>query len=151
MVSETASDLRANLRARLKQGEEEARNLGYEVAEIAAEIRQLAAEEVELGVAEAKEQVSYATRAAGLGVAAFVVAEIMLVFLGLTVMFALATGMDLWLAALITSIGFAVISAALAYVAYTFFKKVTLKPERMIQSLKEDASWARSLLKSSGI
>ena len=136
------------IKERLKRGEDEARELGHEVADIAAELRLLAAQEAELGAAEMKEQVSYAVRGAGMGLGAFLFADLVLVFLGLAIVFALETVVPMWAAALITAGIYLLVTAILAMLAMSALKKVSFQPKRMINSLKEDIQWAKNLMTS---
>jgi len=146
MTAETGTP--AQIRERLRQAEEEARQLGHEVADITGELRQLAAEEVQLGVAEVKEQVGFALKGGMLMLAGLIVAEFILVFLGLAAMFAIDTVLQAWAAALITAAGFLILSGLLLLLGRMFLKKLTWKPQKLMNSLGEDAKWARSLLSS---
>jgi uncharacterized membrane protein YqjE len=136
------------IRERLKRGEEEARELGHNVADIAAEIRLLAAQEAELGMAEMKEQANYAVRGGIMGAVAFLMLNLVLVFLGLAILFALETALPFWAAALITAGIYLLVAAILGMVAMSFIKKVSFQPKRMINSLKEDVQWAKNLMTS---
>lgn len=149
MTSDATSQTE-QIRERLRRGEDEARELGHEVADITQELRRLAADEMQLGIAEVKEQVNFAIRGAVLGVSAFIFAEFVVVFLGLAVMFALDTALATWAAALITAGIFLVLTAILALLARAYIKRVKMKPQRLIQSIKEDITWARNQIRSNG-
>ena len=64
-------------------------------------------------------------------------------------MFALATAMELWLAALLTTL----LVFGVAFVVYRLsmarFKGVTPMPKRAVQSLGKDLSWLKAQMKLS--
>jgi hypothetical protein len=95
-----------------------------------------------------REQISHATRIAMWGGLAAIVAMIFLAFAFVTLMYALAEAMETWTAALITTGVIGLILSVLGYLAYSHLKQLTVVPKRTINSLKEDAEWARNLLKS---
>lgn len=121
-----------------------------EVPDVAADARELLAGDVQLGLAEMRESAQRAGMGAAFAGGAAMLANIGIVFACLTLMFALWTAMDLWLAALITTL---VIFGA-AFVAYQMamsrFKMVTPMPKRAMQSLGKDISWLKAQMKLSG-
>jgi hypothetical protein len=64
-------------------------------------------------------------------------------------MFALATAMELWLAALIVSLIVLGIALIAGLTARSRLKKVQPVPRRALQSLEKDISWLRAQLNSS--
>jgi uncharacterized membrane protein YqjE len=120
------------------------RGAAGEVPDVAADFRQLVAGDVQLGVAEMRESATQAGTAAAIGGAAAILADIGLFFICLTLMFALATTMEMWLASLLTTL----IVFAAAFVAYRIavsrFKGVRAMPKRAFDSLGKDISWLRA-------
>src|SRR5918999_5467466 len=69
---------------------------------------------------------------------------LMLPFLFLAVMFALALVLPLWAAALATTGLLAILAIGAGFIAYRQFRQVRLIPKRTVESVKEDVKWARS-------
>jgi len=133
----------------LRLGARDLRGAAGEVPDVASDFRQLLAEDVELGVAEMRESATRAGVAAAMAGAAALLADIGLFFICITVMFALATAMELWLAALLTTL----LVFGVAFVVYRLsmarFKGVTPMPKRAVQSLGKDLSWLKAQMKLS--
>src|SRR5581483_634032 len=90
---------------------------------------------------------------AGIGVGMFGAAGIvgMLALLTLTacLVAALATGVDVWLAALIVTVVYAAVAGGLALIAKKRVTEATPPvPEQTIDSVKEDVQWAKTQLPS---
>jgi hypothetical protein len=90
---------------------------------------------------------------AGIGVGMFGAAGIvgMLALLTLTtcLVAALATGMDVWLAALIVTVVYAAVAGGLALIGKQRVSEATPPvPEQTIDSVKEDVQWAKTQLPS---
>jgi uncharacterized membrane protein YqjE len=145
MEGTNGTQSRSNL---LERTREEARFFWSDAVEIRGDLQELAAKEVQLLGAEVREQISHATRIAMWGGLAAIVAMIFLAFAFVTLMYALAEAMETWTAALITTGVIGLILSVLGYLAYSHLKQLTVVPKRTINSLKEDAEWARNLLKS---
>jgi len=116
--------------------------------DVASDVRGLFREDVNLGVAEVKEAAGQTGTALGIAVAGVALANVGLIFVFLTLMFALSTAMALWLAALITTIVIVVIAAVAMRVAMAKFKHVQPVPRRFVDSVGKDVSWLRSQMKS---
>ncbi|HEX6030758.1 MAG TPA: phage holin family protein [Tepidiformaceae bacterium] len=132
-----------------RRSRDELRGISEELAGIADDMRNMARTESELARAEVREQISYAKQTAIWGGVAAVMGVIMLIFAFTALMLALDEAMPLWAAALITfgvTVLLTLIGAALAYRA---IRNLTVVPRKTINSMKEDARWARSQLKSS--
>jgi uncharacterized membrane protein YqjE len=127
---------------------QEARELGAEAGRIAAELRELLGLEAELAQAEVSEATGKTVRGVAFGVGALVLADMALIFLFLTLMFAIDTQLPLWAAALITTLIIAVIVGILGLVARKFLRDVSFVPRRFIRNVKEDSVWAKSLMTS---
>ncbi|MEU3961926.1 phage holin family protein [Streptomyces buecherae] len=119
------------------------RSVGELMSDVTSDVQQLFRQEVELAKAEVREEATKAGKAAGMfggaGFAGYMVA----VLLSLTAVFALANVMNLAWAALIVTGVWAVIGAVLFLRARAQMRAVSPKPERTMETLKEDARWAR--------
>nr|WP_260408202.1 phage holin family protein [Planomonospora venezuelensis] len=121
--------------------------MGQLVGEIGNDLSTLFRQEVELAKAEVRQEAVKAGKAAGmLGGAGFAGAMTALL-VTLAVMFGLGNVMDLGWAALIVAAVWAGIGAALFVNGRSRMKQVSPKPEQTIETLKEDAQWARHLTK----
>ncbi|MEU4534119.1 phage holin family protein [Streptosporangium sp. NPDC023825] len=122
-------------------------SLGELVGEIGADLSKLVRQELLLAKAEIREEAAKTGKAAGLlggaGFAGYMVA----VLVTLAVMFGLGNVMDLGWAALIVAVIWAAAGAALYVTGRARLRQVSPKPERTVETLKEDARWARDLTK----
>jgi hypothetical protein len=128
----------------LRLGVRDIRDAAGEAPGLATDFRQLVAGDMQLGVTEMKESAQQAGVATGIIAAAGLLALIGTIFMCLTLMFALDTAMDLWLAALTTTL----IIFAGAFIAYQIamarFKAIEPMPKRAVRSLGKDISWLRA-------
>ncbi len=86
---------------------------------------------------------------AGLLGAAGIVALLALGALTSCLVAALATGTEVWLAALIVTVVYAAVAAALALTARSRIAEATPPvPEQTVETVKEDAQWAKTQLSS---
>lgn len=113
--------------------------------ELASQTSTLVRQELDL----AKAEMAQKGKQAGLGVGMFGAAGIVgfVAFLALTACFvaALATGMKVWLAAVIVAAVYALIAGALAVVGRSRVKEATPPvPEQTVETVKEDVEWAKS-------
>ena len=122
----------------------EGRSVGELLGELTGDLSKLMRQELELAKLELKEEATKTGKAAGMLAGAGVAGHLVLVFLSLTVMWALANVMDLAWAALIVTVIWAIVAAVLGLSGRTKLKQVNLKPEQTIDTLKEDAEWART-------
>lgn len=119
------------------------RSVGELLGEVTTDLQKLFRQEVELAKVEAKAEAVKAGKAAGmLGGAGF--AGYMVTLLGsFTLMYALANVMDLGWAAFIVTLLWAIAASVMYVVGRNRMKMVSPKPERTIETLKEDAEWAK--------
>ena len=136
------------IRADLRDGTSELRELGSEVVGIAGDLRTLVRTELELAKSEAKEQAGYLVALAAWGGIAFAAAVVTFVWVALTSTYALSGFFPLWLSALVVTAGLAVMAGLSALVAKARAKKVSVIPRRTLNAVKEDVSWAKHQLKS---
>jgi hypothetical protein len=123
------------------------RSLGEVFSEVTSDLSTLMRQEVELAKAEIRQEAKTAGKAAGMAGAAAFAGWMVAVFASLTLMFALANidGLGLAVSALIVTALWAV---ALAVLGARAKKQVAAvgPPKNTINSLKEDAQWARTQL-----
>lgn len=121
------------------------RSLGEIVGDIASDLGTLVRQEMDLAKTEIKAEVGKAGKGAGLLGGAGVTGFLALFFASLTVMYALGQVMDLVWAALIVAVVWAVVAAVLAARGRKELKEVQPVPRQTVETLKEDAQWARDL------
>ncbi|MFJ4862354.1 MULTISPECIES: phage holin family protein [unclassified Streptomyces] len=118
-------------------------SLGDLIGEIGQDVSQLVRDEIELAKAEIKQESAKAGKAVGMLGGAGYAGHVVLLFGSLTVVFALANVMDPAWAALIVTVLWAVVGAVLYGAGRKRLRTVNLKPEQTVETLKEDARWAR--------
>ncbi|MDT0444419.1 phage holin family protein [Streptomyces johnsoniae] len=118
-------------------------SIGGAISEVTADAQRLFRQEVELAKAEVRQEVGKAGKAAGMfggaGFAGYMVAF----FLSLALMFGLANVVDAGWAGLIVAGLWAVAGAVLFVAGRARMKSVSPTPEQTVETLKEDARWAR--------
>ncbi|MFI2377570.1 phage holin family protein [Streptomyces sp. NPDC018964] len=130
-------------RARSTEPYEGERSAGELLSRVTSDLQVLFRQEVELAKAEVKEEGTKAGKAAGMYGGAGFAGYMVLLFLSLAAMFGLADAMDDGWAALIVAALWAVAAAVLYQKGRARMRTVSPKPERTVQTLKEDAEWAR--------
>jgi VIT1/CCC1 family predicted Fe2+/Mn2+ transporter len=136
-----------NLGEQIRHTKDEAREVRGELSSIAAELRELLMMEGVLAKAEADEAKGHATKGATYGAIAGVLGFIGGIFVFLTIMFGLNEVVDLWLAALITTLIALALAAIFAMLARSQLKQFSPMPKRFMRSIKEDMQWARTQLR----
>ena len=125
------------------------RPVGELLKELSSQTTALVRQELELAKAEMAEKGKQAGIGAGMFGAAGVFGLLDLGALTACLIAALATGMDVWLAALIVAVVHAAIAGVLAMYGRQKTKEaVPPAPEQAIESSKEDVQWAKSRVKS---
>jgi uncharacterized membrane protein YqjE len=120
------------------------RSLGDIVSSITTDISTLVRQEMDLARTEIKQEFSKAGKGAGLLGGAGLSAWFLLLFLSLTVMFALDLALPLWASALIVTAVWTIVAAVLAVMGRKAIKESNPQLPRTQQTLKEDASWAKA-------
>jgi uncharacterized membrane protein YqjE len=120
------------------------RSLGEIVGDVAQDLSTLIKQEMDLAKVELKEEMSKAGKGAGLLGGAGLAAHMVLLFLSLTIVFALDAVLPLWLAALIVTLAWGVVAAVLAVTGRSALKQSNPQLPKTQQTLKEDAAWARA-------
>ncbi|MET9761828.1 phage holin family protein [Streptomyces sp. NPDC006372] len=108
-----------------------------------SDIQTLFRQEVELAKSEIREEAGKAGKAAGMYGGAGFGGYMVALFASLAAMFGLANVMDIGWAALIVTAVWAGIAAVLFVMGRSRMREVSPKPEQTVQTLKEDAQWAR--------
>lgn len=126
-----------------RQHGEAAQSLGTLMSEISSDLSTLMRQEVELAKAEVKEEVSKAGKGAGLLGAAAFAGYLVIVLLSFAAAFGIGSQIGLGWGTLIIAGVWAVIGAVLFVLGRARLRRVSTKPERTIETLKEDAQWAR--------
>ncbi|MET9801146.1 phage holin family protein [Streptomyces sp. NPDC006368] len=118
-------------------------SIGDLLSEISTDLSQLVRDEIELAKAEIKQESVKAGKAVGMLGGAGYAGHLAVLLGSLTLIFALANVMDIAWAALIVTVVWAVVAAVLYTTGRKRLRTVNLKPEQTMESLKEDAQWAR--------
>jgi uncharacterized membrane protein YqjE len=126
---------------------ENSRSISDVLQDIVANVQGIVRAEVRLAKAEVKEEASKAGRAAAILGAGIVTAIYTVGLLLLTILFALATAMPLWAAALILFVLLAVATAILLSIGKKRFQAVHATPEKTIETMKENVEWVKSQTK----
>jgi len=123
---------------------EQPSSLGGLFSRMTEDLGTLVRKEVELAKVETKEEIAKATKAGGKLGAAALTGYFSLLFLSFGVAFLLAEIMPTWL-------GFTIVAVAYGIAAYVLMnrgreqlKTVNPVPEETVQTLKEDAQWAKN-------
>ena len=125
------------------------RPVGELLKELSNQTSSLVRQELELAKAEMAEKGKKAGLGAGMFGGAGLFGFLALVALTACLIAALATGMDVWLAALIVTVVYAAIAGVLALMGRKKTQEATPPaPEQAIESTKEDVQWAKTQAKS---
>jgi putative superfamily III holin-X len=122
---------------------DESMSTGQLVGEIAGDLQKLLKQELELAKAEVQQEAGKAATAAGMLGGAGLAGYLFVLLASLAAVFGLGNLMDLGWAALIVAAGWGIVGAALFALGHARLRRVSPKPERTIQTMKEDARWAR--------
>jgi len=123
--------------------------IGELFKQLSEDLSTLVRQELSLAQVELKEKGKQAGIGAGMFGAAGVVALLALGALTTCLIAALATGMELWLAALIVTVVYAALGGVLALKAKERVTEASPPlPEQTVETFKEDAQWAKTRLQS---
>jgi len=118
-------------------------SVGELLSEVTADVQILFRQEVELAKTEVKQEATKAGKAAGMYGGAGFAGYMVLLFLSLAAVLGLANVMDGGWAALIVTAVWAVIAAVLYQRGRTRMRTVAPKPDQTVETMKENAQWAR--------
>ena len=120
------------------------RSLGDLFSDLSRETTALVRQEVQLAKAELTQSATEAARGIGMLAAGGAVAYAGLLFLLLAIVFGLIeAGWDAWLSALVVGLVVVAIGAVLVLRARESLKPANLAPQKTVETLKEDAAWAK--------
>jgi hypothetical protein len=119
-------------------------SVGSLTSEVAKDLSTLIRQEVALAKAELSREAKTAGQAAGMLGGAGFAGYFVLVFASLAVMWGLGEVMPLGWAALIVAGLWAVVAAVLAILGRGRLERLNPKPERTIETVKEDVEWAKT-------
>jgi hypothetical protein len=121
------------------------RSLGELLGEVTSDLSKLVSQEIALAKAEVAVEAKKAGRIAGAFGGAAGAGYFAVLFASLWLMFLLASAFDsLTWAALVVTVLYAAVAAVLALKGRTSLKTLNPKPEKTIETLKEDAQWAKT-------
>jgi uncharacterized membrane protein YqjE len=126
---------------------ENSRSIADVLQDILTKVQAIIRSEVRLAKTEVTEEVTKAGRAAGVMAAGVVTGLFTVWLLLLTSLFALATVIPMWGAALLLFVIMAVGTAVLLAVGKKRFKTVQVTPEKTIETMKENVEWVKSQTK----
>ena len=123
--------------------------MGELFKQLSNDLSTLVRQELRLAQAEMTEKGKKAGFGAGMVGGAGVIGLVALGTFSAFLIAALATAMDVWLAALIVTVIWAAVAGALALRGKQQMAQATPPvPEQTVETIKEDAQWARTQLKS---
>lgn len=120
------------------------RSLGEIVGDIATDLSTLVKQEMELARTELKQEAAKAGKGAGMLGGAGVAGLLTLLFASWALTFLLDNWMPIELAALITTLLWAIVAAILAITGRKALKSTNPQLPQTQRTLKEDAAWARA-------
>lgn len=123
------------------------KSVGELLSTVTSDVSFILRKEVELAKLEIRESASKASKAGGMFGAAGAFGYLTLIVLAFAAGFGLATVMATWLAFLIVGVVLAVITAVFALLGRKELKEFQPVPEQTIDTLKEDAQWAKQQMK----
>jgi uncharacterized membrane protein YqjE len=142
-----AVDQRSNERS---QEDLRDRPVGDLLKQLSEDTATLVRKEVELARAEVTEKGKQAGIGAGMFGGAGVAALLALGSLTACLIALLATGMKVWIAALIVTVLWAAIAGVLALVGKNRVQEATPPAEQTVETIKEDVQWAKTQKPSAG-
>ncbi|GAA5035195.1 phage holin family protein [Actinopolymorpha pittospori] len=126
-----------------RRAAEDSASTGQLLARISGDASRLLRQEAELARIEIRDEAAKAGKAAGMFGGAGVAAHMVLLFGSLAAVFALAHVLDpAWAALVVTGI-WLLVSLTLYASGRVRLRRVPSKPERTVETLKEDAEWLR--------
>jgi uncharacterized membrane protein YqjE len=132
-----------------ERGPEDERSVGELLRELSAETSTLVRQEVQLAKAELTEKGKQAGKGAGLLGGAAVMGLALLGAFTAFLIAVIALAVPVWLSALIVTVLYGVIAGVLALAGKKALQQAgPAKPEQTIDTLKEDAQWAKTQAKS---
>jgi uncharacterized membrane protein YqjE len=122
----------------------EGESVGSIVGRLSSHLSQLMSQEIALAKAELRDEVQKAAKGAGMLAGAGFAALMVAVFASITLMWLLDNVMDVTWGALIVTLLWLAVGAALFVIGRNQLKQVNPKPEQTVESLKEDKEWLKA-------
>jgi uncharacterized membrane protein YqjE len=123
--------------------------MGELFKQLSTDVSMLVRQELQLAQAEMTQKGKRAGIGAGMFGGAGILALLGLMTFTACVVAALATGMDVWLAALIVTVVYGALAGALALIAKNKVAEAApAVPEQTVESAKEDVQWAKTRMPS---
>ncbi|MFJ9553841.1 phage holin family protein [Nocardiopsis sp. NPDC101807] len=119
------------------------RSLAELVGEVTTDLQTLFRQELALAKAELREEAAKAGKAAGLLSGAGFAGYMTVVLLSLAAVFGLAELIGLGWSALVVAVLWAIAGAVMFLMGRSRMREVSPRPDRTIETLKEDARWAK--------
>jgi uncharacterized membrane protein YqjE len=123
--------------------QENERSLGQLLTDITNDLSTLLRKEIQLARVETMEKASQATQSIVLMVAGGLVAYTGVIALVIGIIVALANWMPLWVSALVVGVVLAIIGFVLIQSGRGSLKRMSVVPEKTIESIKEDAEMVK--------
>ena len=118
-------------------------SIGRLVSEATADLQKLMRQEVALAKAELRHEVKKAVRAGGMFGGAGFAGYMMIVVLSFAAVFGLSHVIDLAWSALVIGGEWGIIAGLMALVGRMQLRRFSPKPQRTVDTLKDDAQWVR--------
>ncbi|WP_017589827.1 phage holin family protein [Nocardiopsis ganjiahuensis] len=126
-----------------RDGAPEDRSLAELVGEVTDDLQRLFRQELALAKAEIREEAAKAGKAAGLLSGAGFAGYMTVVLLSFAAVFGLAELIGLGWAAAAVAVLWAIAGTVMFFVGRNRMRQVSPKPERTVETLKEDAQWVK--------
>ena len=124
------------------------RSLGDLFGDLSRQLSTLVRKEIDLARTEVTSRARAATQDAALvGAGGALAYAGLLVLLAAVVLLLIDAGLEPWLAALLVAVAVMAIGAALVWRGREGLRTTSLTPERTIETLKEDAEWAKEQIR----
>jgi uncharacterized membrane protein YqjE len=120
------------------------RSLGEIVSDVTQDLTTLIRQEIDLAKTELKEEGTKAAKGAGMLGGAGLAGYFTVLFLSTTLMFVLDEFLELWLAALIVTVLWAIATAVLALIGKKKLEASRPQLPQTQETLKEDVRWAKA-------
>ncbi len=132
---------------RAQQGETDDRSVAEMLSALTTDASLLMRQEVALAKAEVREEAQRAARGAGMLAAAVVVAFVAVLLASFAIAWGLAAVMQPGVAFLIVGVVYAVVAGGVAFVGRQRLQEMKTSPEETVESVKEDAQWAKQRIR----
>lgn len=120
------------------------RSIGQIVGDVSQDLTTLVRQEIDLAKTELKQEASRTAKGAGMLGGAGFAGYLAVLFLSITLMFVLNEFLDLWLAALIVTVLWALAAAVLAVIGKKRLQASNPQLPKTQETLKEDVRWAKA-------